>query len=113
MSARSREPRLAWLQEMISGDVWFEPGAAKTFVSIARRARDAGDPDMALASLVPIAHRCWWTRCQPRTRKYVVDAAEEMGFPDDDSRLLAVVALADPETTGPLGSPACLADQAA
>jgi DNA-binding CsgD family transcriptional regulator len=92
--------RLAWLQEMISGDVWFEPGAAKTFVSIARRARDAGDPDMALASLVPVAHRCWWTRCQPRTRKYVVDAAQEMGFPDDDSRLLAVMALADPETTG-------------
>jgi DNA-binding CsgD family transcriptional regulator len=92
--------RLAWLQQMISGDVWFERGAAKTFVTIAHRARDAGDADMALGSLVPIAHRCWWTRCEPRTRKYVVDAAQEMGFPDDDPRLLAVMALADPETTG-------------
>src|SRR3984957_12831044 len=91
--------RLAWLQQMTSGDVWFESGAAKTFVTIARRARDAGDPDMALGSLVPIAHRCWWTKCQPRTRKYVVDAAQEMGFPEDDPRLLAVMALADPEAT--------------
>ena len=92
--------RLAWLQQMISGDVWFERGAARTFVTIARRARDAGDPDMALGSLVPIAHRCWWTKCQPRTRKYVVDAAQEMGFPDNDPRLLAVMALADPEAIG-------------
>jgi len=92
--------RLTWLQQMISGDVWFERGAAKTFVAIAGRARDAGDADMALGSLVPIAHRCWWTRSAPRTRKYVVDAAQAMGFPDDDPRLLAIMALADPETTG-------------
>jgi DNA-binding CsgD family transcriptional regulator len=92
--------RLAWLHQMISGDVWFERGAAKTFVTIANRARDAGDADMALGSLVPIAHRCWWTRCEPRTRKYVVDAAQAMGFLDDDPRALAVMALADPETTG-------------
>ena len=72
--------RLVWLQQMISGDVWSERGAAKTFVTIARRARDAGDADTALGSLVPIAHRCWWTRCQPRTRKYVVDTAQEMAF---------------------------------
>ena len=92
--------RLDWLHQMISGDVWLEHGAAKTFVSIARRARDAGDPDMALGSLVPVAHRCWWTPCQPRTRKYVLDAAREMGATEDDPRLLAVMALADPETTG-------------
>ena len=29
--------RLAWLQQMVSGDVWVERGAAKTFVTIARR----------------------------------------------------------------------------
>jgi DNA-binding CsgD family transcriptional regulator len=92
--------RLAWLQQMISGDVWFERGGAKTFVTIARRVRAAGDADMALGSLVPIAHRCWWTRCQPRTRKYVVDTAQEMGFPEDEPRLMAVMALADPEATG-------------
>jgi DNA-binding CsgD family transcriptional regulator len=92
--------RLAWLRQMISGDVWLEHGAAKMFVSIARQARAAGDADMALGSLVPVAHRCWWTPCQPRTRKYVVDAAQDMGFPDDDPRLLAVMALANPERTG-------------
>jgi DNA-binding CsgD family transcriptional regulator len=93
--------RLAWLQQMISGDVWFEPGAAKTFVTIAQQMRDGGDADMALRSLVPIAHRCWWTRPRPRTRQYVVDTAESIGVPDDDPRLLAVIALAHPEVTGP------------
>jgi DNA-binding CsgD family transcriptional regulator len=92
--------RLAWLHQMVDGDVWFEHGAAKTFVTIARRARAAGDAGMALGSLVPIAHRCWWTRCQSRTRKYVVDTAQEMGFPENEPRLLAVMALADPEAAG-------------
>jgi DNA-binding CsgD family transcriptional regulator len=93
--------RLAWLRQMISGDVWFEPGAAKTFVTIAEQMRDGGDADMALRSLVPIAHRSWWTRTRPRTRQYLVDAAQSMGVPDDDPRVLAVIALADPELTGP------------
>jgi len=93
--------RMAWLQQMISGDVWFEKGAAKTFVTIAERLCDGGDPDAALRSLVPVAHRCWWTRSRPRTRQYIVDAAEGIGFPDDDPRLLVVIALANPELTAP------------
>jgi DNA-binding CsgD family transcriptional regulator len=93
--------RLAWLRQMISGDVWFEKGAAKTFVTIAEQLLAGGDPDAALRSLVPIAHRCWWTRTRARTREYVVDAAEAIGFPDDDPRLLAVIALADAESTAP------------
>jgi DNA-binding CsgD family transcriptional regulator len=93
--------RLAWLQQMISGDVWFEKGAAKTFVTIAQQLLAGGDPDAALRSLVPIAHRCWWTRSRSRTRQYVVDAAEGIGFPGEDPRLLVVIALANPESTAP------------
>ena len=93
--------RLAWLQQMISGEVWFEKGAAKRFVTIAERLLAGGDPDAALRSLVPIAHRCWWTRSRARTRQYVVDAAERIGFPGEDPRLLVVIALADPESTAP------------
>ncbi len=93
--------RSAWLQHMISGDVWVQSGAAKTFVAIATQMVSGGDADMALRSLVPIAHRCWWTRPRARTREYVVDAAQSCGVPDDDPRLLAVIALAHPELTGP------------
>jgi DNA-binding CsgD family transcriptional regulator len=93
--------RLAWLQEMVAGDMWFEAGATKTFVTIARRMLDGGDADMALGSLVPIAHRCWWTRTRPRTRKYLVEAAVDSHVSEDDPRLLAVLALADPEVTAP------------
>ena len=93
--------RVAWLQQMISGDVWVEKGAAKTFVTIADQLLAGGDPDAAIRSLVPIAHRCWWTRPRARTRQYVVDAAEGIGFPDEDPRLLVVIALANPELTAP------------
>jgi hypothetical protein len=92
---------MTWLRQMISGNVWFEPGAAKTFVTIAQEMRDGGDAEMALRALVPIAHRCWWTRPRARTRQYVVDMAETIGVPNDDPRLLAVIALAHPEVTGP------------
>jgi DNA-binding CsgD family transcriptional regulator len=93
--------RLAWLRQMINGDVWFEKGAARLFVSIAGQMLSGGDADMALRSLVPIAHRCWWTRTQNRTRGYLVDTAQGMGAADDDPRLLAVMAMAHPEVTGP------------
>jgi DNA-binding CsgD family transcriptional regulator len=93
--------RLAWLQQMISGDVWVETGVAKTFVRIAGQMLEGGDADMALRSLVPIAHRCWWTRARPRTRQYIVDTADSVGVANDDPRLLAVIALAHPELTGP------------
>jgi DNA-binding CsgD family transcriptional regulator len=93
--------RVAWLQQMISGAVWFQKGAAQTFVAIAKQLLAGGDPDGALRSLVPIAHRCWWTRSRARTRHYVVDAAERIGFAGDDPRLLVVIALADPESTAP------------
>src|SRR6266568_428138 len=95
------QARLDWFRQISSGSVWFESGAAKTFVTIAQQLRDAGDADMALRSLVPIAHRCWWTRAKTRTREYLVEAALAMGTPDDDPRVLAVIGLAHPEETGP------------
>jgi DNA-binding CsgD family transcriptional regulator len=97
---RSAAARLAWLNEVMSGDVWFETGATKTFVTLAREIAASGDADMALRSLLPIAHRCWWTNPQPRTRRYLVDAATQLGVGNDDPRLLAVIAMADPESEG-------------
>ena len=73
----------------------------RNVISIAGQMLSGGDADMALRSLVPIAHRCWWTRTQNRTRGYLVDTAQGMGAADDDPRLLAVMAMAHPEVTGP------------
>jgi DNA-binding CsgD family transcriptional regulator len=93
--------RLAWLKEVAPGDRWFEHGPAETFVRIAEQMRDGGDPDMALRSLMPIAIRCWWTHARTETRQRVVGAAESVDVAEDDPRLLAVIALAHPEATGP------------
>jgi DNA-binding CsgD family transcriptional regulator len=93
--------RLAWFRQILSGAVWVESGTARTFVRIAEQLRDGGDSDMALRSLVPIAHRSWWTRTKTKTREYLVEAALAMGMKDDDPRVLAVIGLANPEVTGP------------
>jgi DNA-binding CsgD family transcriptional regulator len=92
---------LDWLRLMISGDVWVQSGATKTFVALAGEMLAGGDADLALRSLLPIAHRCWWTPTRSRTREYLIETAEAMAFPADDPRLLAVIALAHPERTGP------------
>jgi DNA-binding CsgD family transcriptional regulator len=93
--------RLAWLRQMIGGDVWVQAGAARTFVAIATQMAAGGDSEAALRSLVPIAHRSWWTRTRKRTRRFLVEAAAEVARPGDDALRLAVVALADPEGTAP------------
>ena len=92
--------RLAWLREMTTGDVWVEPGAAKTFVSLALQIASGGDRSAALRSMIPVAHRSWWTRPRATTRHYIVEAAQSLGKADDPT-VLAVSALADPEVTGP------------
>ena len=92
--------RLAWLRQMIDGDVWVQAGATRAFVEIAHRMADGGDSGAALRSLVPIAHRSWWTRTRDRTRRYLVEAAESVARPGDDALRLAVIALANPEGTG-------------
>jgi DNA-binding CsgD family transcriptional regulator len=94
--------RRAWLEQTISGDVWSESGATKAFVTIAKEMAAGSDADMALRGLVPIAHRAWWAPVRTRTRVYLVDTAESIGMPDDDPRVLAVVALAHPEAMGPV-----------
>jgi len=99
-SAPQVEARRAWLNEMTSGNVWFDSDATRTFVTIAQRLAQAGDDEAALRSLVPIAHRCWWTHTQPRTRHFVVDAAGAIGVSEHDPRLLAVLTMADPESMG-------------
>jgi DNA-binding CsgD family transcriptional regulator len=93
--------RLAWLRLMISGDVWVQAGATKTFVALAGEMLAGGDADLALRSLVPIAHRCWWTPTRTRTRDYLVETAAGLPVPADDPLLLAVLGLSHPEGTGP------------
>ena len=93
--------RLTWLREMTTGHVWSEPGEARTFVGIARQIAASGDAPAALRSLTPVAFRSWWTRVRPATRRYIVESAQSLGLPDDDPSLLAVMAFADPETSGP------------
>jgi ATP/maltotriose-dependent transcriptional regulator MalT len=86
-----------WLRQISDGTVWSRSGAVRKCVAIADRISEAGDNDLALSSLIPVALRCWWTRPTAETRQYLVTSARRMRFAENDPRTLAVTALAHPE----------------
>jgi len=67
-----------------------------SIVTIAERARSAGDPDVAWNLLWRLAQRCFWADPGPEARQVVVTAAENLGSTDHDPRALAVLAYAAP-----------------
>jgi DNA-binding CsgD family transcriptional regulator len=68
----------------------------QSIVTIAERARSAGDPDVAWNLLWRLAQRCFWADPGPEARQVVVTAAENLGSIDHDPRALAVLAYAAP-----------------
>ena len=66
------------------------------FVAIARDLHRDGDTDEAADVLVTTALRCWWGLREPEATDVVVVAAERIIAGDDDPRLVAIRALAQP-----------------
>lgn len=67
-----------------------------SLVAMARRAREAGDANLAWNLLWRLAQRCFWADPGPEARAVVVAAAEAMSATDPDPRELAVLAYAAP-----------------
>jgi DNA-binding CsgD family transcriptional regulator len=91
--------RMTWIEEMLAQRIL---GAAElaSLVGVADRARELGDPDLAIDMLWMGAQRCYWSAVDPETRGRIVDAAERIGSIDDDPRLLGIVAYAAPTERG-------------
>jgi DNA-binding CsgD family transcriptional regulator len=92
--------RLSWLRELFLVPSWTGADRVGAFVEIADQMRRDGDPDRALAALLTVALRCWWSNPDQHTRQLVVRAAEQVEVPEDDPRLITVLALASPVDHG-------------
>jgi DNA-binding CsgD family transcriptional regulator/uncharacterized protein HemY len=70
-------------------------------IALAQQMRDHGDMGRALDALVSAALRCWWFNAEQQALDLVVDAAAGLGAPDDDPKLLCILAMMAPLERGP------------
>jgi DNA-binding NarL/FixJ family response regulator len=85
--------RIRWLREIFAEDASQDLGPARSLLADARRARMAGDADLALKLLLAAGTRCWWALpADAPVRDEIVGEALGIGVPGDDPRVLAVIA---------------------
>jgi len=88
--------RMAWLREIFHDGV---PGDATRVLDLCQAAEKSagmGDRDLALNLLLGAALRCWWADTGPAARARVVAIAQRLAGTEDDPRLLAALAVAEP-----------------
>jgi ATP/maltotriose-dependent transcriptional regulator MalT len=94
LGARDRA-RAQWLSEIFYDGVPGDAGRVVFLVETAERACD-DDQDLALKLLFGAALRCWWTDPGADARDRVVAAAERLPVDPTDSRIVQIIALAQP-----------------
>ncbi|HEX4689631.1 MAG TPA: AAA family ATPase [Solirubrobacteraceae bacterium] len=99
LGPRERQ-RLEWLRETLGDRVWSGAARLDDLARIAAGMGADGDAERALASLVPVALRCWWSNPEQRTRDAVAAAAEALPVGPDDPARVAVLAMAAPVQQG-------------
>ncbi len=85
--------RVRWIRETFAEDAGEDATPVRTLIADAERARRDGDVDLALKLLLAAGTRCWWALpADAPVREEVVTETLRMPVPDDDARLLAVLA---------------------
>ncbi|MFC9328834.1 LuxR C-terminal-related transcriptional regulator [Kitasatospora sp. NPDC057015] len=92
--------RLAAVREVTAPGPIHDEARVHTLLQASEQAHRSGDTDLAVHLLWRAASRCWWGNLSPRLREGVAAAADPLGLPPEDPRLLAVRAYALPETHG-------------
>lgn len=89
---------LFWLREALADASGM--GTIESTVSLACRLIDDGDTRLALNALLTAAVKCHRFNAAQGPRESVVEAADLLGLPAEDAKLLAIYALATPAQLG-------------
>ena len=92
--------RLLWLRELLEEHLWSRATRVEDSVALAEQVQRDGAPDRALDFLMTVALKCWRFNPQQETCNLVVAAAEGLPIAEDDPKLLAILAFADPVRCG-------------
>ncbi|MGH2588576.1 MAG: helix-turn-helix transcriptional regulator, partial [Dehalococcoidia bacterium] len=88
--------RITWIRESFDDGIPADDAAVHSLVEMADRARVERDTGLSLEILMATAVKCWWAAPGETAREAVIAAAERTSVPDDDPRLLNILALTDP-----------------
>jgi DNA-binding CsgD family transcriptional regulator len=91
--------RATWIQEMTAQRI-LGTAEIRSLVSVADRARELGDRNLAIDLIWLVAQRCYWSTPDEEARDTVLEAAARLGSVRGDLRLLAIVAYAAPIERG-------------
>ncbi|MEU7872850.1 AAA family ATPase [Dactylosporangium sp. NPDC049140] len=101
MTLRPRDrSRLTWLEGVFHDGSTGEPAEVRHLVDMAEHAISAQDFDLAMQLLVGAARRVWWRDPGETVRHEIVQAAQQVGLPAHDPRLLAIYGLSESHEQG-------------
>jgi len=93
-------PFVVTMRESYGRGAWSGATRIAEFVEIAERLRAAGNLERGMTALYVIANRCWWSNPDEATREAVIAVLNRFGMPEDDPRVLSVLAMTDPVEYG-------------
>ena len=93
-------PAAAWIREVIAQRPRSGFSLITSFFEIADRMRAEGDVHRGLSALLTIVFRCWWSNPDEQTRAHMIAVAERFQLPENDPRLIYILALASPVERG-------------
>lgn len=93
--------RTALQRRIVDASLWSPVITVRSLRDMGAEIAAAGDADVALDALVPVALKCWWSTSSPATRRSLADTARALTPDPDDPRRLAILGLADGDETGP------------
>ncbi|GGM22064.1 LuxR family transcriptional regulator [Streptomyces fumigatiscleroticus] len=92
--------RLQWIKGGLEDGMRDASEGTSSLTRLARSVLDQDDPELAVRILWSSALRCFWSDPGPQARQDIVTLADDLPFPDDDPRILAILAYAQPVLSG-------------
>lgn len=91
---------IGWCREICRQPMVDDPARISVLGELAEKARHAGARDLASNLLWRAAQRCWWSNAGEEIRADVASMAARLGLSDDNPRLIAILAYAQPLRNG-------------
>jgi len=92
--------RVGWCREIIQPPAISNPAKIPALIHFAAQADAAGAKDLASNLMWRAAQRCWWSSANEELRTRVLTAANRLGLPQTDPRLIAISAYVEPLRLG-------------
>jgi DNA-binding CsgD family transcriptional regulator len=92
--------RIQWIKGGLEDGMRDASEGTALLTQLVRTVMAQGDHDLAVRILWSAALRCFWSEPGDAARRAIVALADRLPLPDDDPRILAILAYAQPVTSG-------------